>query len=177
VRLTALFTLFLTLGAQLACSDLKSADDSGQSFAEIERVPVDQAALLDEHNRVRADKGLAPFTWDAGLAADSEDWSARLAAEGCGLEHSSGSWGENLYWTSATATPADVVGAWAEEEAFYDYASNSCEPGQMCGHYTQIVWDDTERVGCGAARCPDDGGEIWTCRYDPPGNWVGEKPY
>jgi hypothetical protein len=47
------------------------------------------------------------------------------------------------------------------------------------GHYTQVVWRDTRRVGCGMATCRQ--GE-WTwrllaCNYDPPGNYMGQKPY
>ena len=42
---------------------------------------------------------------------------------------------------------------------------------------------DTVRIGCGKATCQDNAPwgsgawEIWVCNYDPPGNWVGEKPY
>nr|CAD1834629.1 unnamed protein product [Ananas comosus var. bracteatus] len=70
----------------------------------------------------------------------------------------------------------DVVLNWAEEHAFYNPANNSCLPGQVCGHFTQIVWNNTERVGCARVECAG-GGVIITCNYDPPGNWVGERPY
>ena len=149
----------------------------GSTFAHIERVAVDHDAALEAHNIVRAAKGLTPFTHDDRLAEASEMWSVKLADEGCDLIHSDGSWGENLYWTSGTATSAQPVESWASEEAFYDYEINTCTPGEQCGHYTQIVWDSTQRVGCGAAKCAGGGGEVWTCRYDPPGNWVGEWPY
>ncbi len=179
MRTIALVTTTSALVAVLtACTETEKSEDTGTDpLAHIERVTVDTTAILDAHNAVRAEKGLAPFTYDDGLAADSELWSAALADDACSMYHSEGSWGENLYWTSATATEERVVEAWASEEPFYHYDSNTCDEGEQCGHYTQIVWDSTERVGCGAARCPDDGGEMWTCRYDPPGNWVGEKPY
>ncbi len=71
-----------------------------------------------------------------------------------------------------------MVQAWTSEVAWYDYDSNTCSApaGQSCGHYTQIVWADSLRIGCGRALC-DDGWEIVTCNYDPPGNWAGEWPY
>ena len=69
-----------------------------------------------------------------------------------------------------------MVDAWASEVVYYDYESNSCDRGEMCGHYTQLVWSTTERVGCAMATCAD-GSEIWMCDYDPPGNYVGEWPY
>ena len=43
--------------------------------------------------------------------------------------------------------PAAVT-AWVNEEADYHYASNTCDAGQMCGHYTQIVWATTTKLGC-----------------------------
>ena len=63
----------------------------------------------------------------------------------------------------------------------YHYANNSCDAGQMCGHYTQLVWRDSVRIGCAVHRCSPLPGfgpaDLIVCEYDPPGNWVGEKPY
>ena len=163
----------LALG--LACSDEDLADTDVEPLGD--PVPVDADAMNEAHNVVRRAKGLPDFTWNTQLAQLSEDYSIELAAQGCGLVHSGDEYGENLYWTSATAVEDQVVDAWASEEADYDYDSNTCAPGKQCGHYTQIVWDSTTSVGCGAAKCEDGGGEVWTCKYDPPGNWVGEWPY
>ena len=93
--------------------------------------------------------------------------------------------GENLFWSAVfpppevitMVDPAVVVEAWESEVADYDYESNSCVPGKMCGHYTQIVWADTERVGCAFRTCSEDGSQVWVCNYYPAGNIVGEKPY
>lgn len=41
-----------------------------------------------------------------------------------------------------------------------------------CGHYTQVVWANTKRVGCAAAECRN-GGTFVVCSYDPPGNMDG----
>ena len=93
--------------------------------------------------------------------------------------------GENLYWSAISpppeviplVDPAVVVEAWESEVVDYDYSTNSCTPGKMCGHYTQIVWEDTERVGCAFRTCSADGSQVWVCNYYPAGNIVGEKPY
>jgi hypothetical protein len=45
------------------------------------------------------------------------------------------------------------------------------------GHYTQMVWKKTKRVGCAIVKCGDDGGVIIVCNYDPPGNWMKQKAY
>jgi hypothetical protein len=41
---------------------------------------------------------------------------------------------------------------------------------------TQVVWRESVRLGCGTASC-NDGGVIWVCNYDPPGNYLGNMPY
>lgn len=146
-----------------------------------ESARTDVSRLLDAHNQVRADAmprpepALEPLSWSAELAQGAQDW-----ADACVFEHSEGTWGENLYASSESVLSPVVVSAWASEAADYDLESGDCD-GQ-CGHYTQLVWRDTARVGCGAAWCDTlfsggSGGELWVCRYDPPGNWIGERPY
>ena len=96
----------------------------------------------------------------------------------CELAHSSGPYGENLFWTSATSvSPTDAVNAWISEKQYYDYASNTCATGEVCGHYTQVVWANSLRLGCASITCNNDGGSFVICNYDPPGNYVGEWPY
>lgn len=36
----------------------------------------------------------------------------------------------------------------------------------------QVVWKSTTKVGCGAVMCGSS--RIYTCSYDPPGNYVGQ---
>ena len=44
------------------------------------------------------------------------------------------------------------------------------------GHFTQLVWQNTTKLGCGAKACEEGGGDApgWylVCEYDPPGNVV-----
>jgi hypothetical protein len=74
-------------------------------------------------------------------------------------------------------SPEQVVDAWGSEKLDYDYANNSCTPGKMCGHYTQMVWRTTTTVGCAMAVCEDNQTQVWVCQYQPAGNIVGSKPY
>jgi pathogenesis-related protein 1 len=167
-----------------------SSGSSGSSSGE----PSAMSGMTSAHNKVRADKGLSGFTWSSTLADFAQEWATYLANNNnCTMQHrpTSGQYaqkyGENLYWSSAVQwsngttevadrTAQDVVDAWASEEADYNYSTNACASGKQCGHYTQIVWDDTTKVGCAKAICPDDG-QIWACNYDPPGNYVGQRPY
>jgi pathogenesis-related protein 1 len=131
-------------------------------------------SILAAHNSVRTRVGQPPVTWSDQLAARAQDWADTLLARGQFAHRPNGKYGENLFEiTGAAATPERVVSEWAAESRNYDYNSNSCRG--VCGHYTQIIWGDTQEVGCAVAR--GRGREIWVCNYDPPGNWVGRRPY
>lgn len=144
--------------------------------------PAAMAGITQLHNDARAAvdppaaSPIPPLLWSAEVAG-----VAQAHADKCVFEHSGGAYGENLYASTGDSKPADVVNSWVSEVADYDYASNGCSG--VCGHYTQVVWANSQRLGCGVAKCSENspfGGaawEIWVCNYDPPGNWVGEKPY
>lgn len=131
------------------------------------------------HNAVRAAVGVPPLTWDDNLSRDAGQWAMHLAQTGCGFVHSGMAHGENLFKTSGDPEPTvdDIVGAWAAERNYYDYASNSCALGKMCGHYTQLVWKNTGGLGCAVAICTGGKGYISVCEYKEAGNVAGEKPY
>ncbi len=130
--------------------------------------------ILDAHNRVRERFHLAPLEWSVRLAARAQDWADTLLANRQFAHRPNSPFGQNLYAiTGAAAVPERVVETWANEVRDYDYRSNRCRA--VCGHFTQIVWKNTKEVGCAAAR--GGGREVWVCDYDPPGNWVGERPW
>ncbi|URD87875.1 60S ribosomal protein L37a, partial [Musa troglodytarum] len=133
--------------------------------------------FLSSHNQVRATIGEPPFVWDEALAEYARRWSD-LRRSDCAMEHSQGPYGENLFWGSGQDWKAtDAVESWAAERENYNSSDNSCAPEKMCGHFTQIVWNSTSRVGCARVECIAGAGVIIVCDYDPPGNWVGERPF
>lgn len=137
------------------------------------------AEFVAAHNNERALVGVSGVTYSTVLEASAQSWVNQLkATNNCGLLHSAGGYGENLYaiW-GATATPTRVVAAWAAEKSAYNYATNTCAAGSVCGHYTQIVWRNTTQIGCAQATCPANQQQVWACQYNPPGNYVGQKPY
>ncbi|KAG6545011.1 hypothetical protein Mapa_013703 [Marchantia paleacea] len=141
---------------------------------------VDQ--YVNPHNDARAElnQGIPSLTWNTTLESYATDWANTRAAAGdnCDLLHSGRPYGENIFWSSGPSTPADAVQSWVSEKAFYDYTTNSCSApaDESCGHYTQVVWRNTARLGCGSATCPT-GALFVVCSYDPPGNFAGQLPY
>lgn len=134
------------------------------------------AGLSAAHNQYRGEVGVAALTWSPTIARYAQDWANQLAANGCQIAHRPNRpYGENLFWTTQSVTSQYVVDFWAAERANYDIETNSCSSGNVCGHYTQIVWAATTQIGCGMATCGTK--QIWVCNYDPPGNVLGQKPY
>ncbi|URE00088.1 SCP [Musa troglodytarum] len=132
--------------------------------------------LLRSHNAARAAVGLPPLAWDARLARYAESYAGRRRRD-CALAHSGGPYGENIFWGSgARWRPAQAAAAWVRERRWYHYRSNSCSAPE-CGHYTQIVWRSTRRLGCAMVSCSGRKGVLVVCEYDPPGNYIGERPY
>ena len=135
---------------------------------------------VNQHNAIRAElySGSA-LTWSIALAQSAQDYADVLAANGM-FDHSGWGYGENLYAATFSATYTNAINSWYDEKSDYDYASNSCTPGAQCGHYTQIIWQDTTEFGCAKAIYKTGQYTGWTvvvCHYNPIGNYIGQRPY
>jgi pathogenesis-related protein 1 len=129
--------------------------------------------MLISHNAIRSDLKLPPLRWSNELAAFAQKWANTLLREKRLRHNPESPYGENIFASGAGSTASMAVMEWAAESRDYEYRANACKGD--CGHYTQIVWRETSRVGCGVAR--DSQREVWVCSYDPPGNYRGEWPY
>lgn len=131
----------------------------------------DAAQWVDAHNRLRARHCAAPLAWSAKLADVAQRWANTLRDRGCMFGHSGGSFGENLAaGTIGTLDPAAVVQMWYDEIAHYRFPDGGFS--MKTGHFTQVVWRGSRRVGCGHSQCK--GMDILVCEYDPAGNWEGQ---
>ncbi|KAM0937374.1 putative CAP domain-containing protein [Dioscorea sansibarensis] len=132
---------------------------------------------VNAHNSARSNVGVGPVTWNDTVTAYAEDY-ANQRANDCQLIHSNGPYGENLFWGSgADYSGVDAVNAWVSEGQDYDYNSNTCAEGKVCGHYTQVVWSSSTNIGCARVVCNNNLGIFIICNYFPAGNVVGERPY
>lgn len=132
--------------------------------------------ILKAHNEVRAEVHLPPLRWSKKLARYARAY-ARHRMSDCQTVHSGAVFGENLFWDHPGGLYLiDAVYRWAEEKQFYDYKTNKCVSGEKCGHYTQLVWARTKRVGCAKETCPN-GDDFMVCNYSPAGNTKGQRPY
>jgi len=141
------------------------------------KLSTEEQALLNYHNRVRADVNVAALTWSDKLQGVAAAWGQKLVAKGCVMEHSRGSgYGENLYMGSAEVfTMEDAAKSWESEKKHYTGAALNQSNWYKSGHYTQMVWRQTTEVGCAKVTC--QGSLIVICNYHPAGNFMGQKAY
>jgi hypothetical protein len=159
--------------------------------------PLAQAmidAFVTAHNQARSgplvpppSPPLLPVCWDAALADAAHGYLSRCAGSGALVPHNDdrtedyaalggGDYvGENIYGTSgSTVSPTAAVTLWMSEAPDYDYDTNTGD----AGHYTQIVWRASVRIGCAIVDCPAfTYHNTILCDYAPGGNIIGQRPY
>merc|ERR1711976_689683 len=93
--------------------------------------------------------------------------------------------GQNLYiYKQTLKAPANdwtkAVTDWYDEVALFN--KKDVEPFKFSsptGHYTQVVWSETDKVGCGATSYKDGQwyATLYTCNYGPNGNFIRGQMY
>jgi hypothetical protein len=152
-------------------------------------------AFVAAHNQARSgpltpppSPALPPVSWDATLADSAYNYATKCEGSSGLLSHNanrstdyqalggSGYVGENIYASSGDgATPAAAMALWMSEASSFDYASGNIG---SAGHYTQVVWRDSVRIGCAIVDCPAlTYHNTVICDYAPGGNITGQKPY
>ncbi|KAF3341916.1 pathogenesis-related protein PRB1-3-like protein [Carex littledalei] len=132
---------------------------------------------VNAHNKARSAVGVGPVTWDTTVQEYAQGYANKRKGD-CQLIHSGGKYGENLFWGNGKDySGVDAVNAWVDEKQYYNYNTNTCASGKVCGHYTQVVWRSSTKIGCARVVCDKNAGIFIICNYSPPGNYVGERPY
>lgn len=142
--------------------------------------------ITELHNQARRKVGVPDLVWDPALATIAQAWASKCIDEEAPtglIDHNASrgvgypaSVGENIFGSSGAPTPEQAVSSWVSEAKNYNYAANTC--AGVCGHYTQVVWKTTQKVGCAIYQCPGlkFGGTL-VCDYSPAGNVNGQRPY
>ncbi|XP_019743330.1 peptidase inhibitor 16-like [Hippocampus comes] len=145
----------------------------------------EEELLVELHNYYRGQvspsaSAMLPLKWDPMLKLVAEGYAAKcIWNHNPDLEDT----GENLFAGTGPLDLRVALEKWFLEHLYYDFHNNSCNDDKMCGHYTQMVWSDTHRVGCAAHLCNNMEGLAWekisflVCNYYPAGNYEEERPY
>ncbi|HEX3422714.1 MAG TPA: CAP domain-containing protein [Sphingomicrobium sp.] len=137
------------------------------------------ARILSLHNAVRAQARVPPLSWDPLLGQQAAVYATQLALTNS-FHHSDRKsrqgTGENLWMGTRGAYSYDaMVGAWSSERrnfipGIFPAVSRSGN-WQDVGHYTQMVWPTTTRIGCAVASNATT--DFLVCRYASAGNIDG----
>ena len=144
------------------------------------------ARILAAHNAERIRAGVAPLAWDPALGNSAAAYAQQMAMTGV-FEHSDRKArrgiGENLWMGSHGAYSVEtMVGSFINEKRYFmpGVFPNNSTTGNWAdvGHYTQLIWPATTRVGCALASTRST--DYLVCHYATAGNidgrWVGRKP-
>ncbi|XP_008682536.2 glioma pathogenesis-related protein 1 [Ursus maritimus] len=144
------------------------------------------------HNKFRSEvtptaSAMLYMTWDPALARIAKAWAknCRFAHNGQlgsnKLHPNFTSVGENI-WTGSLSifSVSSAITNWHSEIQYYDFETQRCS--KVCGHYTQVVWADSYKVGCAVQHCSTVAGlEHFTdvahfiCNYGPGQTY--QRPY
>lgn len=129
---------------------------------------------------------LPQLSWDSGLARKAQDWADTLACRPA-KSFSHGDTGENIAWTTSRTQHSDLPSwdnvedqmeqMWTEMrfvgyDQLRNFGNGKNSDGQAYGHFSQMAWAKTTKVGCGINLRKLDGKSdlITVCRYFPKGN-------
>lgn len=148
-----------------------------------------QQEIVNKHNELR--RSVSPpagnmlkMSWDIKAAAQAQEWASK-----CHYRHSrtqdrevdKTSCGENLFMTSKPTLWSHAIQSWFDEKDDFAYGVGPKYEDAMVGHYTQVAWYSSFKVGCGMAYCPNEETlkYYYVCHYCPAGNIVNRKytPY
>ena len=92
------------------------------------------------------------------------------------MKHDAKGYGENLAWNWSSAGPSPIpasrpVQSWYDEIKDYNFKNPKAAPFHKVGHFTQVVWKKSTRLGCGQAGSKH--GVFTVCIYNPAGNTRG----
>ena len=137
--------------------------------------------ILAAHNTYRAEVGVPPIEWSADLAGQAQEWANQLTSN-LQFEHSGAKGeGENIWMgTSHAYSFTQMIDSFGAEKQYFSNGvfPNVSNTGNWfdVGHYTQMVWGNTTNVGCAGVDGPD-GNYRLVCRYNPPGNMMGNPVF
>jgi hypothetical protein len=186
---------FVLLVSAIVCASIVLCDDTCGKLFENKVTDAEVEIIVDKHNQLRSlisqgkvpgqpkGKNLKTMKWDTALARE-----AQKIANTCEFKHVKVNddrfyVGQNLFAWSSTANVigSDWNGAiqcWFDEYKNFKYPNTS---NGVTGHYTQVVWGDTEYVGCGYTNYQYQEDQwydkLYVCNYGPGGNYVGAPPY
>ncbi|KAF5304516.1 hypothetical protein FQA39_LY09567 [Lamprigera yunnana] len=194
--------------------DYKCLPDAscGSDFRVVKLTDLQRQILLDVHNAYRCKvatgkeirgnqppaKNMRVMSYDRELELIAQCWAnacngANLIHDTCRRTRKFEHVGQNLGYLSSPSSNVNVtkvmlelIRYWYDEVALFnnEWVLDTRERNAKVGHYTQMVWADTYRLGCAAVQytsIQNDGRKwhelLFVCNYGPGGNYIGLPLY
>lgn len=131
---------------------------------------------LKAHNDYRSNHSAPPLVINKELNSIAQQYAEKIAHSG-NFAHSGNKFhgdhlGENLDMCGGMKlTGRSMTQAWYNEIKQYDF--NKATFSSCTGHFTQLVWVNTQQVGFGVAKAKD-GSYYGVANYYPAGNYLGQ---
>jgi len=154
-------------------ADVITAPTANSSYARV---------VLKAHSKARAKLGadrMMLLTWDQALADLAAKHANKCNYTHGDLELPDGTRvGQNLaraHWSEDLGVypPDKHVENWVLESKYFNFRTSTCEEMGDCGHYSQLIWARTSKVGCAHKVCPNLHSDMIVCNYSPFGNEPG----
>ncbi|KAL1442371.1 hypothetical protein MTO96_030843 [Rhipicephalus appendiculatus] len=161
-------------GLQIAAPAADEPDDfEGKFTPEIRKF---QRQVLKFTNRKRRRHGVPVLKEDPRLNRYAQAWALVLALKDELQHRSSPRYGDNMYMWWSTNLKEPITGRlpvkeWYKEIKQYNFAEPAFKSN--IGHFTQLVWRGSRRLGTGIARSRK-GTYYIVCFYEPRGNILGQ---
>lgn len=171
-----------TTSSKKVSSTLKTSSTAKSSSAAAAKATTYQQRVLVSHNVHRANHSASNLVWDNALAS-----TAAKIASTCVYAHNTttdgGGYGQNI----AAGLAADNITAvitelfYNGEVSYFNRLYGQAQPDMSnfhnWGHFSQIVWKGTSKVGCATQYCPKGLANVGpytpphftVCNYGPPG--------
>eukprot|EP01083_Nonionella_stella_P154767 499126_1 len=210
VPMSTLFIIMWLCMIMISCISSLNNDDFSLSSGDKQKIvdahndarkEVARGDVKSSYGQQPAAKSMPNLKWSNSLAqsaAVQAQWLCDRCAKSkskCNLDHecqnSDCSRGENLSAqgyedTTTIGTFVSRVNSWINERRGYGYSKNFVDEQcsiHQCGHYVQVIWADTTKVGCAfrsgcgdLAVGRDKKRSVFVCHYQEPYGW-GQYPY
>lgn len=150
-----------------------------QSFCESDDLDAFAKDMLKAHNEFRKKHNVPDLVLDPVLNGVAQSWASQLGKSDKFGHNPSTKYGENVYcmWSSdrnAHPNPKDVCRSWYDEIRDFNFGYEERYKGRATtGHFTQVVWKSSKRLGVGLAKTRT-GKVVVVCNYEPCGNVAGQ---